>query len=94
MCCFSGRWEWERPSSPRPSDTRPVAQAAFCIDVRSEGFRRHLESLGDYDTYGFAGFFGVPVRWRPIGSDVAESSFDLHGSGGVLACHGILDGLG
>ena len=56
-----------------PSD-EPDAQLVFCIDTRSEVIRRHVESAGEYETHGYAGFFGVPMRYEGYDSEVSIDS--------------------
>lgn len=41
-------------------------QMVFCIDTRSEGLRRQLERHVGVQTYGLAGFFGVPLRYTGL----------------------------
>ncbi|MFC3204940.1 YbcC family protein [Aquamicrobium soli] len=58
----------------RPPSGRAKLQMAFCIDVRSEVFRRALESFDPgIRTLGFAGFFGFGVSHRRFASDIEEN---------------------
>lgn len=57
-------------SSGREAAERPDLQAAFCIDVRSEVFRRALEATSKkIETIGFAGFFGFSLDFVQVGRE-------------------------
>jgi len=73
-------------SAPAQTTTpaRPAVQVALCIDVRSEVIRRSIESVdARIETLGFAGFFGLTLRHRPLGSIVEQDRLP------VLLKHGL-----
>jgi len=58
---------------PQPDAVEPAVQAVFCIDVRSEVYRRALEACSpDVQTLGFAGFFAMFIEYRPLGSEMVR----------------------
>ena len=68
------------------------AQAVFCIDVRSEPLRRALEAVWpQMQTLGFAGFFGLPLDYAPLGTQASRPQLpgllspSLHARDDILA---------
>ena len=71
------------------ADARPPLQAAFCIDVRSEVFRRALEAVNpSIQTLGFAGFFGLTASHKRFASDADELRLPVLLNPGVHSCSG------
>ncbi|MFD2562344.1 DUF2309 domain-containing protein [Aquimarina rubra] len=56
------------------NDSSPDAQLVFCIDTRSELIRRHVESSGNYETYGYAGFFGIAMDYESLDDGIVRKS--------------------
>jgi uncharacterized protein YbcC (UPF0753/DUF2309 family) len=56
------------------SELNPDAQMVFCIDTRSELIRRHVESKGAYETFGYAGFFGIAMDYEHLGDGLIRKS--------------------
>lgn len=84
-------------AAPAPLTATPERmklQMAFCIDVRSEVFRRALESLdAGIQTLGFAGFFGLGIGHRRFASDVVEARLPVLLTPAVHTCAGAATSL-
>lgn len=52
----------------------PEAQMVFCIDTRSELIRRHIESKGNYETFGYAGFFGIAMDYQGLDEAITRKA--------------------
>ena len=68
---FTALWQNHPSRSNAGANWRADAQVIFCMDDREESLRRHLEEQNpDIETFGAAGFFGIPMNW--LGLDAAE----------------------
>jgi uncharacterized protein YbcC (UPF0753/DUF2309 family) len=74
----------------KSANKRKNVQAAFCIDVRSEVYRRALESIAtDAETLGFAGFFGYPIEYIQIGHVAGSAQCPVLLTPAFVVCEGV-----
>lgn len=52
----------------------PDAQLVFCIDTRSELIRRNIENKGNYETFGYAGFFGIAMDYENLNDGIIRKA--------------------
>ncbi|MEA1784921.1 DUF2309 domain-containing protein [Arenibacter sp. GZD96] len=83
LCAWEKSWQKELLTSLKNSsinvhkkqaDRSPEVQMVFCIDTRSELIRRHVESKGPYETFGYAGFFGIPMDYQNLKTGISQKS--------------------
>ncbi len=86
------RLETAFTAAPGSHPVRPDVQAAFCIDVRSEVFRRAFETAcPGAVTLGFAGFFGFPIEYVPIGQQTGNAQCPVLLAPAVIVCEAVAD---
>ena len=74
---------------PMPAAATQV-QAAFCIDVRSEVYRRALETVTPQaQTIGFAGFFGFALEYVRLGDQKGTDQFPVLLKPGMVICEAV-----
>jgi uncharacterized protein YbcC (UPF0753/DUF2309 family) len=61
-------------STSKKEEQVPDAQMVFCIDTRSELIRRHVEDKGHYETFGYAGFFGIAMDYESLNDGLTRKS--------------------
>ncbi|MCL6217890.1 DUF2309 domain-containing protein [Zunongwangia pacifica] len=60
--------------TPEKNKKIPDAQMVFCIDTRSELIRRKIEETGNYETFGYAGFFGIAMDYKSTEDGLTRKS--------------------
>lgn len=86
------RFDGAETDAARQPQARPLVQAAFCIDVRSEVYRRALESVSPrVETVGFAGFFGFPIEYVPLGHSHGGAQCPVLLTPQVTVCEAVKD---
>jgi uncharacterized protein YbcC (UPF0753/DUF2309 family) len=79
-----------RPAAPASTGDRAEVQGVFCIDVRSEVFRRQLEaSAPGVETIGFAGFFAFAVDYVGVGHERHDTQCPVL----LTPTHTVVEGL-
>ncbi len=59
---------------PETNNNIPDAQMVFCIDTRSELIRRKIEETDNYETFGYAGFFGIAMDYKSTEDGLTRKS--------------------
>jgi uncharacterized protein len=68
--------ENQQISAPKAESEKQIseAQMVFCIDTRSELIRRNVENKGNYETFGYAGFFGIAMDYENLNDGIVRKA--------------------